>query len=137
MKALPTSQKVLTWLCMCSADASTSKMRLMCYAAFTFIVGIMGLFGLLSSLIYMIEHTSADLESSLYASFQLVAYLSMFNMIIVGITNRQRIAAIFTELSKLYTTSMDQGLSNFRKNCFQRLYRQFSFQMKATLLSNF
>lgn len=105
MKPLKTSQQVMTWLCMCSADESISKMKRIFYAGFTLIVLSLAFLGLLTSIGFLVKYASDDLENALYAIFQVGAYAAMLNSIIVGLINRHRIATIFIELSKLYSAS--------------------------------
>lgn len=108
MKPLLTSQQVLTWLCMCATDDSTSKPKRMCYAAFTLIVGTIISAALLVSIGFIIKNFSTDFAGCLYAVFQVAAHIAILNLIIVGLINRNRIADLFAELSKLYNASMDR-----------------------------
>lgn len=105
MIPLPTSQLVMTWLCMCPAKASTSKMKRMCYAGFTFTVFLLCFSGFASALAFVIKYVATDLEGALYAAFQVSGYTSMLNLLLTGLINRHRIAKIYTELSQLYAAS--------------------------------
>lgn len=109
MQPLATSQQVMTWLCMCPAEESTSKKRRLCYVAFSIIVSIITFAALLTSIVFFIKYLSIDFEAALYTIFQIAAESAVLNLIIVALINRQRIAAIFTELTKLYASSKNRG----------------------------
>lgn len=105
MKPLPTSQQVMEWLSMSPADDSTSKKVRLYHAALTLFAGILNFVFLLSDLALVTTNLTIDIEKCLYAVFQVGAHTSMLNLIIVGLINRNRVAAIFTKLAKLYNAS--------------------------------
>lgn len=111
MEPLPTSQKVMTWLCMCPADKSTSIKKLIHYAGYTSVTVIMSLGGLLAGIGYIVKFAKTDFGSSLYAVVQVAGYLALLNLIIFGLINRHRIASIFTELSNIYNSSKNIKLN--------------------------
>lgn len=96
MEPFSTVRQVMVWHCMRPADESMSKRKRMYYAAFTLFEIIVVLIGTLATGTFFLRYLS------LYALFQLVAELEIINLLIVGLIHRHRIAAIFTELEKIY-----------------------------------
>lgn len=110
MKPLATNQRIMIWQCMRPAEESTSNWRILAHITkalilniCTFIVCAFEFACLLSSGAYFVKFMETAFEDSLYGFFQVAGHTSTFVAIIVALTYRQRIAAIFTKLSDIYT----------------------------------
>lgn len=77
---------------------------------FTFFVTAVTLYSLYASVAIVINNLSTDYELSLYAVFQVAEITAMLNLIFVGLFLRHQIAAIFNELTHIYTASKDREL---------------------------
>lgn len=102
MEPLVTNRRVMTWLYMCPADESTSKKKRMLSVAFIFFMTTITLCSSILSVIFIVNYLSID------AVYQVSAEAAVSNVIIVAIFMRQRIKAIFTQLSEIYTVSKHQ-----------------------------
>lgn len=105
MKPLVTNKNVLTWLCILPAQEQTNKRMKLIYIAFTFTLSITCFCGLASSLAFMMEYLSTNLENCLYALFQVAADASAFYMVMVALFLRHKMAALFDNLSEIYNKS--------------------------------
>ena len=105
MKPLVTNKLVLMWLCSHPAEKSTVKWKKIAYVAFTAfsLLGLLSLIGLTS--IFCVQSFSTDLEESLYAIFQMTGSSAMFYFSIVAFNSRHKIAALFENLSDIYSAS--------------------------------
>lgn len=118
MEPLLTNQRVMMWLCMCPANESTSKSKIMIYTGCTFIVVTVTSLCLLFSGSFVVNYLSIDFERSLYAVFQVSGEAAMLNLIFVGFFMRNRINAIFTQLSEIYVASKHHRWKSFNSDLF-------------------
>lgn len=105
MKPLVTNAKVLTWLCILPAQEQINRRMKLIYIAFTFTLSITCFCGLVSSLAFMMEYLSTNLEDCLYALFQVAADSSALYMVLVALFLRHKMAALFDKLSEIYNES--------------------------------
>lgn len=103
IEPLATNQRVMTWLCMRPADESTSKQSIAMHIAFIITVCTFEFCCLMSSGVFFVKFVRTEFEASLYGFFQVAGHTPTFVAIIVALAYRQRIAAIFTKLSEIYT----------------------------------
>lgn len=103
MKPLETTKRVLTWLCVCPADESTSIKQKKMYAIFTFMVCFSCISGFLGSVAFFIKFMKSDLENSLIALIVLAACAAIIIGIIVAFLFRHKINEIFEDLSTIYS----------------------------------
>lgn len=105
-KAIPlvTNRRVLKWLCVYPAEASTSKSQQFVYILFTFVVfgGISA--SLLASVAYFLKYFETDLEAALFAVSQISAAAGIFYTIIMTIFSRRGFFDIFQTLHQIYET---------------------------------
>lgn len=102
MLPLPTNQRVLTWLCVRPMDADENQWKKLFYIAFTITFLTIDLTGLFSSIAFFLINISIDLEESLYALFQISAFLGLTYMCIVAFLLRYKITAFLGTLSQIY-----------------------------------
>lgn len=103
-KMIPLSVHKQMWtvICVCPFDENTSYFkRFICYV-FLLTVFVLNVGLVFSSLAFVMEFWSSDLEGSLHATFQFSAHISVVYLIIVQIVSRQEIASVFHRLSKIY-----------------------------------
>lgn len=105
MKPLATGQRVLTWLCVCPPDETTSKWRKRAFIIFSVCVFMADLSAFVTSVAYVHRYVSIDLEKSLCSMLQICAmgcvtyaYLQMFVL-------RHEITALLEHLSQIYKKS--------------------------------
>lgn len=102
IKIMPTNHKLMTLLSMIPLKPTDSReKRLSCFA-FTFLNGISVVNNIITCSAVIIKFMSIKLEIALFAVFEVAANVGMFNVMIVGFFNRQRIAGIFTSLANIY-----------------------------------
>lgn len=105
MRPLETHQRIISWLGAHSLGDSAGFCETLPYYAFTFAICLMCLCALTSSFIFFGQNVTVNLEDSLYALFQIFAYLSAFDLIIVTPFLRRRFRAIFETLSEFHKLS--------------------------------
>lgn len=104
MYPLQTNHRVLVWLSMCPPDKTTTAWKRFAYITSTVVCIILINFSIWPSLFYLLKYLSIDLESCLYALFQLVLCASMFYACILFLT-KNRLEIIFINLAKIYRKS--------------------------------
>lgn len=135
MRPLVTSQNVLTWLCVFATKSNKKYF----YIAITFLVIILILSGIFTSFTYLWKYISVDLDSSLYALFQVAGYSSAFYSTVVTAYMRHEIVAIFEKLSNIYKTSKTASFefiayANCKSELFWSIYFKFILLAIADLL---
>lgn len=105
MKPLEISQRIFTWIYLCSPDEAISPWRKIMHFV-SFVIVFLGNFtSWAGALAYIISYVSIDLEGSLYAVFQLCAVGSVSYILIAAFFLRFRITAIFKQLTEIYDAS--------------------------------
>lgn len=105
MQPLKTNQQVLTWLCIYPIDKSSSKQMACEYIIFSWIIFTLNLCAFVSPVQFIIKFVSTDLESCVFALFQVSATANVVYMTIIAFLLREKITAIFTGLSIIYAAS--------------------------------
>lgn len=106
MTPLETTQQVLMWLCIVPLDnLNARKKRKILNIVFSLTVGLLLIAQLIASATFCRKHISTDLQISLYAIHQLLAWFPMLYIFIIVFLSRREITAILIELSNIYDTS--------------------------------
>lgn len=105
MKPLATNQRVLTWLCVCPFDLNTNLCQKAFYIISTALLFASEVGAFVSSIIFFVENISNDLEGSLYAVFQFVAFTGLIYMSIMAFILRDRINMFLESLATIYQES--------------------------------
>lgn len=105
MKPLETSQRVLTWLCMCPASANTDKLTKLAYISLT-IFTFIGMTGIItSSVAFFVTFFSTRLEEALVSMFQVSGTGGSWYMFIAVFPSRHKIKTIFDRLKEICQNS--------------------------------
>lgn len=104
MKPLPTTQRVLIWLCVCP-DKKATKWQQFAHITFTILNAIVLLSGTISSLFFTIQFVMTNLEDTLYAIAQIAGGSCVSYNLSVAYIFRYEINAILDSLSKIYDFS--------------------------------
>lgn len=102
MRPLATNQNILAWLGAYSPSETVRLCKKLSYSMFTFAIFLVSLCALTSSTIFFVQYASVNLEDSLYALFQIFAYLSVAYMIIVTFFLGPKITSILKTITKIY-----------------------------------
>lgn len=101
MRPLPTNYQVLTWLCICPADAD-NQLKKPLYILISLIFLVTNISGLFSSGIFFIRHFSIDPRVSLNAAYQIAAFWGVTYMSIIAFLMRNDITAFLGKLQVIY-----------------------------------
>lgn len=82
MRPLKMNRRILAWLGAYSLDETAGTCKKFAYALFTFIIFLVSVCALSSSLIFFARNASVNLEDSLYALFQIFAVSTQNNVIL-------------------------------------------------------
>lgn len=113
MDPLPTCRRVLTWICVLPAIQFTSKWEKGMHLSFSFVNCLCIVIVTTGSVGYFWKYVQIDLEESLYALYQVAAYIPLINGIIVTFLLRNQITSIFKNLSKIHESG--KKLRNYGK----------------------
>lgn len=102
---LKTNRRVLTWLCMCPANEATEKWKKIAYTSLSITAVLLIVCAFLASVAYFGKFASTDLEEALYALFQIIGAVSLLFAIKIAYFSRNKIDAIFENLTKIYRKS--------------------------------
>lgn len=105
MEPIASNRRVLTWLCLCPFDPSTSTWKRAFFVISTIFLFASEVGAFISSIIFFVKNVSNDLEGSLYAVFQFVAFTGLIYMSIVAFILRKRINMFLGTLSTIYEES--------------------------------
>lgn len=101
MKPLRTIQLTMIWCCLCPDDTSTKWQKIVRVAFITSYIISMNL-GVLSSVVFFLNHVSTNLEDALYALAQIIALIFILYAILVLCISRRKIYENFRHLSDIY-----------------------------------
>lgn len=110
MEPLATNQNLLAWYSVCPTD---SRFKTRIYGAFTVIMATSLASVVLTSGLYCMEFISVDLESSLYAIYQLNTSQSVVYIIISSYLVRDKFNKIFSDLREIYKICERNSNLNF------------------------
>lgn len=98
MEPLTTTKLLLTWICMCSANESTSVKNKIAYIGTASIIFALNLFCLVSNTIFFIEFVATDLNGALFAFMTIYGNFAMLYTLTNAFRLRYKINGIFESL---------------------------------------
>lgn len=104
MRPLATTQLMMTWLSMCSADESTTIRQKRSHIAYTLAILVVNVIGCSASLVYCLKFISSDFDSSTFAFMVGIGHFGAIYFMVALILMRHQIDNIFTSLSAFYNT---------------------------------
>lgn len=108
MEPMKTNRKVLQLLCMYPLEpkqnnkATSDGQRTLCVAFTAMTIITLSILGA-GSAAFIARFVKTDLESALYALFPTSAVIGIMYMLFIGIMSKGKIAAMFENLSGIYT----------------------------------
>lgn len=109
MIPLATTQRVMTWFCVCPPEEIVPEWKdiayKFAYKVITFILAASLLSNFLASFIFFWRFVFHDLEKAFYIVWQAPSSFSTFYVLIIAIATRHKINAIFKTLAKIYRAS--------------------------------
>lgn len=103
MKPLPTSKRVLIWMCMCTPHKSATIIDKLAYALFTLIIFIGNAGTLVSCAVFFWKYASIDLAASLYALMNIAANSGViYACCSIALIDRAKVNGIFEKLTAIY-----------------------------------
>lgn len=133
MEPLKTNRQVLIWLCICPPKKDTRLNDKWCHAIFSWIIFTLNFCACLLPVLFFIKCISTDLESSLFALFQIFATANVIYMTIILFFYREKITAIFEGLSIIYAASKHIKLYSSIRIIFHLIW---TFQVPIVIHSN-
>lgn len=118
-KPLPTTQFVLTSLCICPTDKYTPLSKKRFNIVFTSIVAATQICGFASSLTYLIKFIINDFEGSLFAFSAFIGHTILIYSFLTAFSMRPKIGEIFKHLTTIYNNS--KHLLQFCKNICNKI----------------
>lgn len=104
-KPLETAQRTMSWHCMCPADESSIARHKMAYIAYTFVIFICTVNGIITTFAYCLKFISINFDGAAFAFMVCVGELVVFYTFIVAILMQHRIGDLFVNLSTIYQNS--------------------------------
>lgn len=108
MEPLKINQQVLTWLCIFPANEATSKRKKLAYIGLALTTVVSMSIITLGSMVFFVKYVLTDLESALYALFQIFDCGGFLYACLVFYLSRHRIPSIFVNLAEIYRSSKNQ-----------------------------
>lgn len=105
MEPLPTSRRVLTWLCIYPANETTSAQKKLVFAAYSLLVILALVAADVSSWMFYLKFVSVDLETSLMADFQIFGFAMELYIFPVMLLSRLKVKSTFESLAEIYDAS--------------------------------
>lgn len=102
MEPLLTNRRIMMWLCVCPAIATSTKWQRFGYMVFTFFIIALNLSGLAASAVFFTKFVWTDLENSLFNIFNMSGHLSVLYMFIILFSSRRKITSLYEFLAELY-----------------------------------
>lgn len=106
MEPLHTSRRVLTCLCICSFDKTTSMKEKSIYITLSVSIIFAEIFMLIASVVFFMKNVSTNLEESLFALLQIAGLVGSLYIMATAYISQHKIMSIFDSLSQIYTSSM-------------------------------
>lgn len=101
---LETTRRVLMWLCVYPTHKKVTNSTKLSYVVFSVILFILNLNGLVASAVYFLKFVVTDLESALYALFQVDTLIATGYANIVLLLSQHEFIAIFDGLDCIFDT---------------------------------
>lgn len=105
MQPLLTTNRMMMWLSMCSADQSSTQRQRIAYVAFTSAIFLVNLISFLASLTYVFTFFSTNFDNVVFSFMTMTGEFGMIYIMIVAILMKSEIVEIFKSLSTIYKTS--------------------------------
>lgn len=121
MKPLKTSQQIFALLCAHPTEEDNEKLPKICYSIFSATVFTLLLTAVVSSIAYFVKFVSIDLESSLYALFQIVATWPMLNGMSIVFFMKFKMRALFENLQNVYEKCWYFFFEVKKMRCFEKI----------------
>lgn len=104
MIPLPTTKRVLTWLCLCPPNKSTTTTtkRIFNYVLFTLLVFAFILSSMAAGFTFSFKFVSIDLKPSLFTFLVVAQLAATIYGLIVAFFLRHKVAAIFDGLTAIH-----------------------------------
>lgn len=102
MIPLETNRWVLTWLCVFPPERHTSKWKRLAHVAFSLTVFFINAGSFFGSLAFFLKYMSVDLEQCIFALVQMIGEVNMSYISIITFLLRDKIKAIYDNLSRIY-----------------------------------
>lgn len=99
MEPMKTTKSLLTWLCMCSADKSTSVKQRILYILVASTIFALNLFCLVSNMVFFIKFVSTDSKGALFAFMSIFGNIAMLYTLMNAFHLRYKTNRIFGTLS--------------------------------------
>lgn len=135
MRALATTQQLMTWLSMYPVDESTTRRQKRIYIGYTWTISIVNVSAFCASFGYGLKKITIDFDGAVFGFMTAIAGFGIIYFMIAAMLMRERIGEIFTSLSDIYKRSKLNSISlescNFPSN--QRNSMSINFQMKMKL----
>ncbi|XP_055309901.1 odorant receptor 47a-like [Sitodiplosis mosellana] len=137
MIPLKTTQRVLMWLCIVSFDNKFSMKAKIRSIALSFAVGGMIFAQLVASATFFLKFHSTDLESSLYAVYQIFAWMPILYIFAIALLSRRKITAVLAEMTNIYDTITNAEafqfikLANDKSEWLWKLYFKYAMGYNA------
>ena len=113
MEALKTVKEMLTWISVCQPNELTSNSKKITRLVFSQLIFAGHLYGFLAHLAYIFKIGLNDLEGSVNAFMGTVGFICVTYVLTTVFIFRERIEAIFKQLSEIYNTrKFSNSLSN-------------------------
>lgn len=102
MQPLATTQLMMAWLSMCSADESRFPRQQAGHIAHTLSVLVLIVSSFIASVAYCLKYFSINFNSATFAFMVAIGDFGLIYFMIAAIQMRQEIDSIFTSLSTIY-----------------------------------
>lgn len=106
MKVLKTSQRMLTLLCICPWDESTSKLKRLTIIGFALTIFTLVIFGDSVSIVFFVRSMSVNMKECLYSVFQVAALTCAGYTFVSGFILKKQVNNIFIQLTAIHNISI-------------------------------
>lgn len=106
---LETAQFILTSLCICPTDDTTTPSKTRFNIVFTSIVAATQFCGFATSLSYIIKFILIDFEGSLFAFLAFIGHVILIYSFMTALYLRHKIGDIFKQLTKIHENSKQRA----------------------------
>lgn len=105
MEPLHSIKRILIWLCLCTADKSSSILLKRTYSIFALIIFILNLCGLVAHVVYVYEFLLIDLDGSMFAFLGILGFAGTTFVMIIIFFLRRKMKSLFYKFSEIYDDS--------------------------------
>lgn len=101
MEPLKTTKWLLTWLCMCPTNESSSLKMKFAYVGFTSTIFVINLLSMVSNMIFFMKFVSTDFKAALFAFMTLYGHFAMCYTLINAFRKQCKVNKLFEKLSEI------------------------------------